>query len=820
MSSKIDLLKNLFAYCWPWGKNGRGTITKQKEFSLSFPNSRNHGTNSLIPTTVCFFNPYSANVSYSTTPTLETANGTETIQGTSPDKPTPWDILKSLVKDNNRGLSTDIVLEKINKGDSDPDHIKKKEKERLETLTTHALYHIGYRDSNDFFEGKTPEAQQYAYLGEFKKPEEAGKLMLKDNNMLRKSLISELFRQSNGRYDFKKYQETFLKKLACYSARRIARELLLLRLKLEGLSDPLKTDATNYLNTKDGNGTANYFAIPDDTDIKDINKILEILKFTSNGEQENRKEIQAILHLMSIRQRDFIKDLEELEKLPKSTQDRVKRINECIKHSPKAFSYVLNTFDRLLELEGIQALDSPNKLSNFLDSIENSVLSLEPNKTVKPEETIDFQKSRVNISEATKDAIDPENNFPAYITTLLEDVKKETVQICEQVLKEEKATIEELRKADEKEIFKSRRLFNKTTAKIAVAATVLVGIPGTIGTVAYFSHLSRKEKIQILKDRIKSLIDFNGLYKNACERAKEGMVIELEGKRGDDIAREWNGKVFRKLATFLEPKPTDNFLKGIIEDFIITRNENNRTALEEEIRRFPADTKELNSVRETLSRFLINQISSDSLALELSRLNISTIRHLPAILQTHRTRVAISQRQVNLPPQILQFLTNDLTNIFGDDYFRVLPASLVTRSSPLLIIGPGAISHDTSKGRMVDLLMGLPFYTNDNPLARTRRNDLFTSWRDMHTRIRNSSIEYVNGVKRDNDYIELTRLLTEIEQVKDLDIIEQNIQSIEENNEVLKKVRNIMIPAYATCLTGFEVVEEKNGQQILEPAVF
>ena len=767
--------------------------------TIPFPKSPSNGNLNFSQATIKILDPHKSNSSYSVI--------TSSIITTQepPDHVEPPDEFKTLFSERHCGLSNDIEWTK-SAPDDDLEKLTHIRTKNTQKLTAHALSHIGCLDGIDFLEGRIKT--DYTYFEEYEGAN------LRDNSQTSKVIIKELFKEKK-RFNFDRFLEVFNQKLAESSARRLAKKLLLF--KLGELNSPEHKQAFDYLVSKCNVDPAHKITLPENVTTEDVNKVLSLLNCSSLTGKELRDEIEAILLLVNGGQKELVYSFKELnqyeqnqaEIIENSYLQRVKRIRDSITFSPTAFSYTLKTFDRFLELEDINAFDSPNQFSQFLDQVEKKALFLKPFEpnTVSPvaitADTAEYEGSNtggIKVEPITQDL--PGLNMPK----ILEEVEKETLEICHEVFKQQKAFIDELNKEQEKVIRDDRRSFNK---KVGVGGIATVGIP-VLGTLGYLilTHSDQNEirarelqsQIQRALDSYRA-IDFNSIYRAEYNKAKEEMSINLgRGVTIENFAREWNAKIFRRIALLIEPPPSDRLLKAEIENF--------RTRLAQLIQQFPQDQR-LTRLNSSLLVFFNESTEPNraSLAEELFAADIEIRRFFPPILRSLVSRHAIEKKQISgVPQHMIENLTDDLRNIFADDYFAA-PLRSVRR---IEAIGAGVIMEDLEQGKMLQVLatnndvFEMPFYRGN--LGRNNRLQVYNCWTDIHTRVRNHLITTVNDLKTKAS--EFEQLLNNFNTNKnlDLDIEENKIRSFENS---LLKYRNILNPSYAICLAGFEITEEK-----------
>ncbi|MBI2995745.1 MAG: hypothetical protein HYY52_03455 [Candidatus Melainabacteria bacterium] len=647
---------------------------------------------------------------------------------------------KNLLKVRRHGLFADLHYNAdLLKRFAEPE-TNKLSQELSETLTTYCLSNIGFIDSNDFNKGNTKI--EYSFHLEIN--DEDGKILKEE--LRRGVIITELFR-NNKQLDLDKYLKVFNEKLS-FAARLLYRDILFSLLmqvdqeKLQAAINELKSPVE---------GTYN-----------DISAELKNL---------NPEHVDEYLRLLRGEQAEFLLKLNayrESNTLQDPHNSSINTIATTIETSPKEFKETLLTLNRIVDLEGLGALDRPNRLSAILDKIQNDVRDLH-----KKASKSNSQQSFLALSD-TGEYVDSEKE-QANIS-LIERPYRTVLLACTIAYENEKKIINDFRRQKEEQDLQGRRDFGKKAAVVAGAATV-IGSGGYFLTRLLSSNLDlRVQRIEKLKSDIDAYtkLDFDEFSKRAAVELEE-----LKKKKEADPYEIY----LNVLCAYLERKPSEGELREEIEYFLQNFDELTK-------RRKARDPKPSKAI---LEKYCNKLITSNQMADEIQELHFSKMDAIPHILASLLCVRAIEKRDVEgVPGDLLEKgVTNNLRNLFKDDEWSTLyrledktaaigrPVYKQITPTMGVLIGTRICKKGGGGGSLASLI---EHHRKQTPLLPIYDNSYIARVKVQCTKMRRAVDAYKEALiaryESSNEIKELKALQNKIDITEDLSGIEININEI------------------------------------------
>ncbi|OGI07902.1 MAG: hypothetical protein A3F80_00475 [Candidatus Melainabacteria bacterium RIFCSPLOWO2_12_FULL_35_11] len=710
----------------------------------------------------------------------------------------------------------------------------KSEQTLVERLEKNALHSIGFLDGKDFLKGILDKSK----IGNFKYPQgthkEAKKIVEE-----RETVIDEIF---HG--DATAYIEAFRKNL-CVNG-----EELFLEFVTEGL-DSLPQDLT-----KDLLGPQNCPGTPCELTVS-----RNVLKFLNKMRSKDNEAVEKLLSYLGNGQRVLVHTLStaKVQEVNGSTDRKYNRFIDYllheIKNSPETLLAAMRVLPEIVQRAKIEnarkilgieeheqnfllskLAEIRNELSNKLkadmakahDQRRKSMQKISGNykitdkkgelKTKTQTNDLPNQGTSVSLrrsgnSESGKTDISPKIT----VDDICAKTKEKVLTICKTALENECLRVAEI----EAQKVISRRFFNKTVMITGGIAAVLIPA-GIVGRNIYLSHLE-EERVQHLKRRVNNIIDlYIKFFPDACQQARQEMCVDLNASLdANTLIRNWNKAVFKRMALYIEPPPSDEILRREAGLF--------RTDLQTRLKNDP-QKDELNRVLRMFDEYFNRQIDRAALSRHLYGLREQTrvVGHFQNSFRSLWSHYAISQGQISdTPNEITSSLTNELKDIFGDDYFKIIPARdlelpvteypTFRQCSPLEIIGPEVITTVASNGKIAMLLTanrpgGMPALnvTGNHPGARRNSGYVVKCWQWMYNRVKNRCAQTVQPLR--NNLQELKDIANDSNpEISNLDNIEQRIISAE---EALRQFSRTLLRGQARVITGFELAAENSPVEL------
>ena len=354
----------------------------------------------------------------------------------------------------------------------------------------------------------------------------------------------------------------------------------------------------------------------------------------------------------------------------------------------------------------------------------------------------------------------------------------------------------------------TRRTFN---SKLIIAGATVAGGLSTLGYVALNNNSLGENPMHSLQRRINDLInrysttDYKKLFQDACNIARANMQIDMTASK---LEAEWNSKVFRVIALYLEPEPSDSFLR---QDLIRLQTKHHELTNSQNLM-LRKDAPEVALVIEELQKYFRGDLTKEAISQYLSRLPDEIKRHLQTSFRALISNQAITTMSISAPDYILSNLTTDLRKIFGDDYFRSIELRDLTtiqrpdnqyRASctPSTILGSEVVRINNGKGKLLDIIMGTPL---DNEMRRVRAAYVLRCFSSiqMYERVSNNLVSTVARLKNNNH--ELQMMSGNLTQTNIIEEANQKIRAM--TNELDSFMTNI--GPYGYVLTAFQVAAE------------
>ena len=536
--------------------------------------------------------------------------------------------------------------------------------------------------------------------------------------------------------------------------------------------------------------------------------------------ESSRAEAEELLRYYADGQRELLKLVEYGGDL--SSEPVFKMVLERIKSDPARF---LNFMKALQEVGQTKGKTETNRFA-VLRRLENKVRELAKKGSFNGETGLN-----TNLPE-NLDSLPPGE--------ILAFLERKVVADCGEFLKQEKSIV------DSVNLTRKRRFF-----WTSFGAAALLILSGSGGYYVVQNSESRRQ-VYALQQRVNRLIDnysttnYAGLYSAACDVARQEMSVTpiVTGASTEEAnikQEEYNLNIFKRLALFLEPEPTNEFLRIALDEY---RADMPRLEGVMRANRRPEAIPGLHDIVSTFDKYFNDIRGKDELRDHdhlrrkknelrnyLSRLPDELMATLPIPFKSLVSHHLISQRQVpDIPEHLLSDLTDDLRPIFGNHnrYFQPIVVRELTvlearvddnpgrdtafkrQCSPSGLIGSNVLMYKRESGKLVQILMapartGLRFYQNLNePQVRRRINYVLRCHKEMYNIMRNYFVTDVFGKLKSNHQA-LMGMAGRINSLQDLATHSEQIDASE--TDLSKFAR--LVPVYARVLTGLQIPAEQ-----------